>query len=211
MKAKDARGYFQYLLAMDCETSGMFFNHDDPSIDPTTGKTFQSVSWGLVVADAITLQPIEKLYLEIKWNGESEWSERAQAIHGLTLEHLERHGLTEEEAVIEIGQLLLKYWGPDGNIRCLGHNVATFDLWFLKRLMRKFEIELKFGSRHIDTSSIAFGTIGAYNSDDLFSTLGFGERDPAKHNALDDALLALRSVKVIRTLWKETVGVNAYE
>jgi len=211
MKAKNARGYFQYLLAMDCETSGMFFNQDDPSFNPQTKQTFQSVSWGLVVADAITLEPVDKLYLEIKWNGESEWSEKAQTIHGLTLKHLESHGMTEEEAVIEIGQMLLNYWGPDGNIRCLGHNVATFDLWFLKRLMRKFEIELKFGSRHVDTSSIGFGTIGAYTSDDLFSTLGLPARDPSKHNALDDALLALKSVQLIRTLWKQDVGVNAYE
>lgn len=211
MNAKDARGYFQFLLAIDCETSGMFYNNDDPSYDPKTGQTFQSVSWGLIVADGLSLEPIDSKYIEIKWNGESLWSQKAQEVHGLSLDYLEKNGLTEEEAVVEIGELILKYWGPDGNIRCLGHNVVTFDLWFLKRLTRKFDINLKFGSRHIDTCSIGFATVGAYNSDDLFETLGFGSRDQHRHNALDDARLALRSVQMIRKLWNKSIGLSSYE
>ena len=117
MKRKDAKGYFQYILAMDCETSGMFFNADDPSYDPETEDTYQSVSWGLIVADSYTLQPVEEKYFEIKWDGKSLWSKKAQDVHGLTIEHLEEHGLTPEEAAVEIGEMTLKYWGPTGNIR----------------------------------------------------------------------------------------------
>ena len=46
------RGYFEKILAMDCETSGLNFN----AVDPSDG--FQSVSWGFAVADAQTLKPI---------------------------------------------------------------------------------------------------------------------------------------------------------
>lgn len=204
-----ARGYFQFLLAMDCETSGMFFNNDDPSYNPKTQQTFQSVSWGLIVADALTFNPIESKYIEIKWNGESLWSKKAEQIHGLSLEHLEKYGITEEEAVVEISELILKYWGPEGNIRCLGHNVTTFDLWFLKRLTRKFDIDFKFGNRHIDVWSAGFATVGAYNSDDLFET--FNYQRSHTHNALDDARFALQSIQAIRKLWNKNIGLSSYE
>ena len=82
------RGYFEKLLAMDCETTGLAINKDDPSYNPDTKEEYQAVSWGLVVADAATLKPIEKMYIEIQWNGTSVWDNRAQKIHGLSREHL---------------------------------------------------------------------------------------------------------------------------
>ena len=198
------RGYFKYVLAMDAETTGLKFNADDPS------EGHQAVSWGFVVADAHTLQPIEKLYVEIKWNETSldareadpKFGTYAEGIHGLTLAHLEANGLDEEDAVVEIATLILKYWG-DGNIRCLGHNVATFDIWFLKRLMRAHDIELKFGSRHIDTSGAGFINFETFTSDALFEMVGFEARDD--HNALDDANMALESARVMRTIFQSAL------
>ena len=101
------RGYFERILAVDCETTGLAVNRDDPSFDPETGTEYQAISWGLVVADAQTLKPIEKMYLEVQWNGESKWDDRAQKIHGLSKEHLAANGFTEEEAVEAIGTLIL--------------------------------------------------------------------------------------------------------
>lgn len=198
------RGWFQYVLAMDCETTGLKFNADDPS------EGHQAVSFGLIVADATTLKPIEELYVEIKWNETSlkareadpEFGKRAENIHGLTLAYLEENGMDEEEAVVEIGNLVLKYWA-DGNIRCLGHNVATFDIWFLKRLMRSQGIELKFGSRHVDTSGAGFINFETYNSDDLFELVGFESR--GEHNALDDAKMALEAARVMRLIFQSAL------
>lgn len=199
------RGYFEYVLAVDVETSGMAFGVDDPSHNPATGETFQIVSIGLVVADVKTFTPIEELYLELKWDGKSTWSPQAQAVHGLTLEHLEEHGVTEEEAVEEIGNFIVKYWGLDSVICLLGHNVATFDKLFLQRLLRSQGLNFKFGNRVVDTNSIAQAAFGTFNSDDAFAAVGLGDRDPAKHNALDDAHCALTLAASVRGLFSQFI------
>lgn len=201
---KKPRGHFDYFLAIDCETSGMAFNEDDPSINTKTGQVYQSVSWGLVVVDATTLKTVEELYLEIKWDGESEWDKRAEKVHGLSLAYLEENGMTSEEAVVAIAGLILKYWGPDVSVCLAGHNVQTFDMFFLKRLLRAQGIEIKFGNRHIDTNSIGFGVYQTYNSDDLFDVVGCAKRD--KHNALDDARNVVRTIRVTRSLANECFG-----
>ena len=194
-------GYFKYVLAIDCETTGLKFNADDPS------EGHQAVSWGIIVANADTLQPVDTLYVEIKWNEDSikarkrdpEFGKKAESIHGLTFEHLEENGMDEERAVVEIGNLIMNYFA-DGNIRTLGHNVATFDLWFMKRLFRKFDIELKFGSRHIDTSSLGYVNFGVYTSDQLFEEVGFDDR--GTHDALEDAAMALEAARRMRLIFQ---------
>lgn len=193
---KKPAGYMERILVVDSETSGMAFNSDDPSIDAVTGQTYQSVSWGLIVADASTFQPIERLYVEIKWNGESLWSAKAQEVHGLTLEYLEDRGMSEEAAVVAIASLILKYWGPECPVSLAGHNVASFDLPFLRRLLRSQGIEVRFAHRHVDSSSVGLATFGTFTSDGLFEAVGIDAR--GKHNALEDAehsLTALRTVK----------------
>ena len=197
------RGYFEKILAMDCETTGLAVNRDDPSYDPENGVEYQSVSWGLIVADAKTLTPIEKMYIEIQWNGESKWDMRAQKIHGLSKEHLEKNGFTETEAVEAIGTLIMKHWGPTVRIGTLGHNVATFDLWFLKRLFRRSGIELSFGSRHVDTSTIGFVNWGTFTSDELFKLIGFEDR--GEHNALADAEMSLEAARVTKLLFNDCI------
>lgn len=204
MTNKKARGYFEKILVVDCETSGMAFNVDDPSYNPATGEVFQSVSWGLIVANAQTLKPVEELYVEIKWDGESKWEARAQQVHGLTLEHLEANGLSTEDAVVEIAGLILRHWGPDTPVCLAGHNVATFDMLFLKRLLRSQGIEVRFGNRHVDTNSIGFGVYTTYNSDDLFEQVGCVKR--GDHNALEDARNVLRTLQVTRGLFNECIG-----
>ena len=188
------RGYFEKLIAMDCETTGLCFNGDDPSVGN------QSLAWGMIIADAVTLKPIDELYVEIKWDGESEWADRAEKLHGMSRAYLEENGMTEEEAVIKIGNFIAKHFGTDNKLCCLGHNVATFDIWFLKRLFRKFGVDLRFGNRHVDTSSIGFVNWELFNSDQLFEMVGFDPR--GKHNALDDARMSLESARITRTLFR---------
>lgn len=191
------RGYITRLLALDCETTGLAFNCDDPSYNPKTGETFQSISWGFVVLNADTLDIIEKLYLEIKWDGKSTWSPRAEEVHGLSKEYLAENGVEPWEAVEAIGNLIINHWGPDSPICIAGHN-PSFDLWFLKRLMRSEGIELKFGNKMIDTNSIGFAVYHTHNSDDLFETVGVPMR--GDHNALADALAVVKVLKTTRTI-----------
>lgn len=202
---KKPRGYFEKVLSIDVETSGMAFNADDPSYDVDTGETYQIVSIGLIVASAKTFKPVEELYLEIKWDGKSVWSTKAEAVHGLSKEYLEQNGVSPEDAVVAIGNLIADYWGNDVPVCLLGHNVSTFDIWFLKRLLRDFEIHVRFGSRTVDTNAIGLATFGTFNSDDLFALVGAEPRDPAKHNALDDARMALSVCRFTKQLWTEVV------
>ena len=186
------RGYFKYILAADCETSGLAQYCDDPSYNYETKQEYQSLSWGFLVIDADTLKEVDRLYLEIKYDGESEWESRAAAIHGLTLKHLEENGMEQEDAVMEIANLVMKYWGPESPICFLAHN-ANFDKCFLRRLMRKYDIELRFANRMIDTNGISFATFGTYNSDDFFDAAGLPERK--EHNAMEDIEMTVESVR----------------
>ena len=198
------RGYFEKVLAIDVETSGIMFGSDDPSYNPSTGDTYQVVSIGLVVATK-DFVPVETLYLEIKWDGESLWDRKAEQVHGLSIDYLEENGLSREDAVAEIGNLIIKYWGPDVPVCVLGHNVATFDLCFLRRLLRSEGIEVKFGNRTIDTNTIGNVVLGTFNSDDTFAAVGLEERDPSKHNALDDAKMSLACARFVKEMWKALV------
>lgn len=201
MADKKPVGYIGLALFVDVETSGIAFGSDDPSYNAATGEEFQIVSIGLVVADAVTLKPREELYLEIKWNGTSVWSKGAEKAHGLSLKYLEEHGMDEEEAVVEIASLMLKYWGPEGVVCLGGHNVATFDRPFVTRLMRKHGLDVKFGSKTLDSNSLGFGTFETHNSEDLFVLCGCPPRDPSKHNALEDANNALTAFRTVRAMF----------
>lgn len=200
------RGYFEKVLAIDVETSGMHFASTcvDPSFNPETSEAYQIVSIGLVVANARTFKPIEEMYLELKWDGESSWSSKAEKVHGLSKQYLEEHGVTREEAVTEIGNLIINHW-EHTPICFLGHNVATFDVPFFRRLMESEDIYLSYGNRNVDTNALGIATFGTFNSDDLFECIGFPPRDPAKHNALDDAKMSLAAARMVKELWTELV------
>lgn len=208
---KNPKGFFQYILAMDSETTGVNFN----SADPSDGH--QAISWGFIVADSITLEPIEELYLEIKWNDDSraarkanpEFSVGASAIHGLTFDYLEKNGIEEVDAAVQIANLILKYWGPVNKVSCLGHNVASFDIKHLQKMFTRYGIDIAFNSRHCDSHSAGFVTLGSYTSDALFDGMGCDER--SDHNALDDAYMSLTACRNIKTLWDDIVGVKAYD
>lgn len=197
----------QYVLAADVETTGLSWVQGDPA----TGH--QIVSIGLIVADADTFKPIEKLYLEIKWNDSSiesakkdpKFGKGAEKVHGLTKSYLDKNGISEEEAVVKIAELLMKYWSTDVTIQLLGHNVATFDVFFIRALLYKYELYFKFASRMFDSFSLGVGTTGAFNSDQLFECMGFDTR--GNHNSLDDAMMSLETFRIIKLLWKQKVGI----
>lgn len=197
------RGYMTRLLIIDGETSGLVNNSDDPSYNIHTGEYCQTVSWGMIVVNADTFEKIDELYLEIKWDGKSIWDKKAEAIHGLSKEYLEKHGMTRLEAVEQIGNLILDHWGPSSPVHIGGHN-PSFDLCFLKRDLRSEGLEVKFGHKQVDTNSIGLVVYGTYNSDDLFEMVGMAPRQD--HNALDDARSALRVMQQTRKLADVCLG-----
>lgn len=205
------RGYFEKILAIDCETTGLCFSNDSPVYNPDTGERHQTVSWGVIVARADNLKPIDELYVELKWNDESvkqreadsSFGKKAEEVHGLTKEYLDENGVTEEEGIVQIGSLIMKHWGPTNRVVTLGHNVHTFDMPFLRDLFGRYEVELKFGNRHIDTNSIGFINWNTFNSDDLFGMIGFEER--GDHNALEDIKQALEVAHMTRVVFQKAI------
>lgn len=194
------RAYFNLLFAFDCETSAINF---DNKLNPAEGC--QAVSWGIMILNANTLETLEELYIEVKWNGTAKWSPEAEAIHGLSKEYLDENGVTEEEALVTIANLIEKYW-VTSPINTLGHNSVSFDLPFLFDLYDKHGLKLKYSYRNIDTNTLGFSLLRTYNSDDLFASLALPERE--LHNSLEDIQHTVESVRRIRTLWDAKVGVK---
>jgi DNA polymerase III epsilon subunit-like protein len=194
---KDSKGYFEKFLAFDCETSGINFESTTPDIN------YQMVSCGLVVSD-LNFRPLAELYVEIKWNGTARWDKGAERIHKLSMKYLDENGLTEEEAAVEIGSFLLEHFGSETPIVLLGHNVGNFDIFFLKKLLKKFDIPAKFSHRTMDTFGLSMGTVQCYNSDELFEVLDIQQMRNT-HNALYDAKYALEVFRKINRLWTTRV------
>lgn len=211
MPTEQPRGYFQKLLAFDSETTGLCFSNDNPVHNVITGERHQAISWGFIIADSQTFEPIDELYVEVQWNEESirqrnekpHFGTAAEKVHGLTREHLTKNGVSEEEAVVQFANFIMPHFGTDGAIKTLGHNSITFDLPFLKDMIDRVGVDIRFGNRHYCSASIGL-MYDVYNSDDLFSLMGYDERHG--HNALDDAHMTLDVFRQTKQVFKSILG-----
>lgn len=199
----------KFGLCLDWETSGALWGGDSASI-------YQGLSFGAIVFNTEDFSVVEEVYVEVKFDAAKyQWTDGAAKIHGLTIEHLEEHGISQEDAAILLAELILKYWGPDGKVMFLGHNPG-FDIRFTHQLMEVIDIEFsverktKMGGwiplHHVvlDTSAAGFIAFNLYKSDLLFKHLGFADR--ADHNALQDARQTLETCAVIRAIGIGMVG-----
>lgn len=193
----------KYGLAIDWETSGATWGGD-------SSKEYQGLSFGAIVFNTSDFSPVEELYRVIKFKPDRyKWSPEAAAIHGMSVDFLERTGISQEDAAVDLAELILKYWGPDSKVMLLGHN-TEFDRRFTNQLLNSIEIEFSVEKEtrlsswvqvhHVvlDTSSLGFITLGLYKSDLLFEKIGFEAR--GDHNALDDVRMTLQTAAAIKQL-----------
>lgn len=185
----------KYALGIDWETSGSDFNgwsHD----------SYQGIAFGAIIFDTVTFEEVDHLYCELKFDATRyKWSNEAEAIHGLSREYLDKHGMEREDALAELLSVMIKWMGPSpGKIMFMGHNV-DFDIGFTCQLANDFGMEIKQYHVKLDTSSTAFALANVYKSDDVFSIFTGQERDGA-HNALEDVRLTLESLKAMREIFK---------
>lgn len=178
----------RFGLAIDWETTGY------TPIEGQRASKHQGISFGAVIFEIATLNPIDTIYHEIKFDPKYTWSNDAERVHGLSREHLEKHGITQTEAAVALGNLVMKYINTD-KIVALGHRVA-FDIEFTQQLMGTIGVELDFDPIKIDSAAIALTFLNVQSSDELFSLCGMPERK--EHNSLEDILYTLESIKAIK-------------
>jgi DNA polymerase III epsilon subunit-like protein len=181
----------KYILCLDSETSGTDFTQNPQ-------KQFQAISWGFVIFETTTFNIVDTLYLEVKFNDKKyKWSAEAEAVHGLTREHLSKHGISETEAIEEIFNFLMKYFDLERSIEVLGHNV-WFDIKFLQGLLEPHGMSLNISQRYFDSSAIGTLLLGISRSDTLFDFLGLPTR--SAHNALEDAVMTVMALQNLKAI-----------
>ena len=178
----------QFALFLDFETSGSDFTGD-------SSLTYQGISFGAVVANTETWEPVDTLYRELHFDeSKYKWADEAEKIHGLSREYLQQHGVSREQGLIDLLELIMKYWLPGTKIMLGGHNIG-FDKDFADQLCRDNGVDpLQFHHVFIETSSLAYALTREYKSNVVFELLGELTRT-GSHNALDDAKAALAVVR----------------
>lgn len=203
--AGDGKGIPKVGLCLDWETSGATWGASEYA------KDWQGVSYGAVIFDFENLSPVKTLYREIKYtpvgpHGEKwGWSKEAENIHGLSIEHLAQHGVSQEEAAMDLAELLLEYMGPKPFVPFLGHN-RDFDVAFTKQLFSTVGFDFNLHHVHMDTSGLGMLMLGIFKSNDLFDFLALPPRE--KHNSLEDALMTLEAAKRLRSMVNVTLGIE---
>lgn len=181
----------KFALAIDWETSGYSY--------PNFAEKHQGVAFGAIIFDIHTLDPVEEIYVEIKYDSKYVWDSGAERVHGLSRSYLEKNGISQPEAALELGNLILKYFGTEDQPMILAHR-AYFDIAFTTQLMKTIDVDIQFHPTPIDTS--VFGTIlmETSKSDTIFQTLGIIHR-AKEHNALEDIRITLLALKKMKELF----------
>lgn len=199
----------KYGLMIDWETTGADFGKD-------SSVNYQGIAFGAIVFDLTTFEPIEELYRELHFDASKyKWTDGAEKIHGLSREHLEANGVSREEALADLIEMMIKYWPagffategnePTSKILLAGHN-RSFDMDFTNQLFKDHGLQIHFHHVSLDTTQIAFTVSGMYKSDEVFDKFG-GVNKRDLHNALEDARATLTVLRTIRHIFN--LGVEA--
>lgn len=184
-------GVPRFGLAIDWETSGYSV--------PNYAKEHQGISFGAIIFDVQSLEPVETLYLEIKFDATKyKWESGAERVHGLSREHLEKNGVTQEEAAIQLCNLVIKYIAVGDDVMLLGHRVH-FDRAFTEQLTKTIEVDLSYHPNTIDSCSMGIALMEIAKSEDVFQMMGMPPRQ--EHNSLEDIMYTLLSVKRMKELF----------
>lgn len=176
------------VLAIDWETTGYTL--------PNYTDKHQGISFGALVINTQTLEQVDELYRVVRYDPKYEWSVGAEKVHGLTREYLDQHGVTQEQAAVDLAELCLTHFGGTDTV-LLGHRVL-FDKAFTEQLIDTIGLDLKIHPVLLDTAALGALTLGIWKSDELFELLGFDKR--GKHNSLEDIKYTVEAVRKIKGL-----------
>lgn len=142
---------------------------------------------------------------------EQDRSQYGQEFHKITPAILEECGVSEEEGLLEICNFILDHFNPDERIVCIGQNVYSFTLPFLKQFLYKNEVHFQFSSNSIDVFSLTCPTIGPYTIFELIDIFGdvdeldIDDEESVKYLSLLKAITFISVVRKISKLWNELI------
>lgn len=188
----------RYGILIDFETSGSDVTNKNHGI-------YQGISFGALMVDMKDFSVVDSIYREIKFNGDKyQWSKDAEAVHGFTKEYLEQNGVSQEDALADLMEWIIKWIYVPEKLFVMGHNVP-FDQIFIRQLFDVGGIGINFHHIHIDTSPMAYFLVQEYRSDVVFDLFAGTERDT--HNALDDCWACFNTLKAMKRIFDK--GMNA--
>jgi len=184
------------IIVLDVETGGF---------DSTTDSI---LSLGAVVLDddGTIVDSFHTLIQEEEINA----NEGALKVNGLTIERLREQGLSPRMTVTLFTEFIRRNSLPS-RPTLAGHNIAGFDMGFIRRLYRLAGARMSFDYHVLDTMSAALllkwaGRLPVANVklDTLIKHFDIVGREGEEHNALEDATLTAKLLVALRDMF--TVG-----
>jgi DNA polymerase III epsilon subunit-like protein len=167
-----ARSTPEVLVSVDVEASG-------PS--PSTASL---IAIGACRVD----RPDEGFYRELRPVAGLTWADSAQAVHGLSREHLEAHGVEPRVAMADFAAWLDEV-SDGGQPIFVGFN-APFDWMFVADYFHRFLGRNPFGVSALDLKAVYLGRFGVRRWSDTTKRHVLGDVGGSlahTHHALDDA------------------------
>lgn len=170
----------KYYLSVHIETTGL-----NSTIDEPVYKNNEIVALSAVVCEKNGFKPVDEIIIFID-HGLKDTGSRW---HGITPVFIEEEGVDEETAVVEFSNFVLEYFDPNHSIICLGQNVHSFVLPFVKNLLYRNEVYIHFSSNSLDVFSLTVPTIGETTIAELIELFGDVDSLPPKYQQEEYACL----------------------
>lgn len=187
-------------LAMHVDTTGI--NYD--SSDPSDGHEIVAIC--LMVCDA----NFKVLKHKVLYNGTVSLKKlkASEKYHGINAAILEEVGIPDEEDfVFELASFIAEEFND--NVKCLGHNVGTFTLPFIKKLFDKYELPIRFSSNVLDTYSVLVPTVGDLTLNALIDLFGEDyDGDDEYSKTAYKCRLFVNIFKRIQQLWHRKIMIT---
>lgn len=184
-----------YYLALHVETTGICNDLDRP-----VNSDNDIISISAAICDKRTFKVLDKKIIFI----ENDKDDIGTKWHGITRPFLDDEGVDEETAIEEFVNFILEYFTLDNSIICLGQNVHSFVLPFIRELLERHEVYLKFAPNSLDVFSITVPTIGETSITELVEMFGdVDSLDPAYQRVEYASMLkVLTFIKIFRSINK---------
>jgi DNA polymerase III epsilon subunit-like protein len=181
------------IVVVDTETGGL-----DPNVESI-------LSIGMVIMDSETGELGERYYSLID-EPNLVANPRALEVNGLTVEQIKAEGKSPQEVCRDIDAFLRRHSLKKPTLA--GHNIAGFDMGFIRRLYRVAGVKwLPFDYHVLDTMSVAVLLrfnghlpVEKVSLDNLCQHFGINIREGgegAQHNALEDAVATAKLLNAL--------------